>query len=307
MTTHTMDCTDIKALLSGLIDDQVDRDARHAAERHLAECAACRALIDEAEQLDAGLARDAAMTTSRDEQLPRDFEAGVLARTVLAGNSRSRGLLWINWTGWLAAAASLSLAVTLWVLQNNQDRPSARTFADRGSTRIESATGDDGADSGARLASFHPTFGLPPEQYESVVFSPQRTIAADARASIDANASIINARRQIADADPQLLDAALDALSIVMQTDDDSWSDDADMVQRVIEYDELIPRLDAAQRLAAAADRPALSAARAALHRIAEGFQTVQDLRDLRDVIRRLDVLQRLRQITEPSPPAAAL
>ena len=48
-----MDCTDVKALLSGLVDDEVDGDVRHAAERHIAGCAGCRTLLDEAEALDA--------------------------------------------------------------------------------------------------------------------------------------------------------------------------------------------------------------------------------------------------------------
>ena len=45
-----MDCTDIKAMLSGLVDDELDAPTRHQAERHLANCKACRSLVSEAER-----------------------------------------------------------------------------------------------------------------------------------------------------------------------------------------------------------------------------------------------------------------
>ena len=55
----TMDCTDIKVLLSGLIDDEVDADTRYRAERHVAECDACRRALDDAEALSQLLVADA--------------------------------------------------------------------------------------------------------------------------------------------------------------------------------------------------------------------------------------------------------
>ena len=41
----TMQCPDIKALLSGLVDDEIDGETRHLAERHIATCRPCRALL----------------------------------------------------------------------------------------------------------------------------------------------------------------------------------------------------------------------------------------------------------------------
>ena len=56
----TMDCTDIRAMLSGLLDDQVAAETRYLAERHLAECPACRELLSEAERNEALIAAEVA-------------------------------------------------------------------------------------------------------------------------------------------------------------------------------------------------------------------------------------------------------
>ena len=48
----TLDCTDIQAMLSALVDGELDADRRHGAERHLAGCQACRTLLSEAEGLE---------------------------------------------------------------------------------------------------------------------------------------------------------------------------------------------------------------------------------------------------------------
>ena len=55
----TMDCTDIKALLSGLVDGVVPDGQRHVAERHLAGCGTCRGLLDEAEAVNRLIVLDA--------------------------------------------------------------------------------------------------------------------------------------------------------------------------------------------------------------------------------------------------------
>lgn len=111
----TIDCKDIAALLSGLVDGEVSGDERHRAERHLAGCASCRSLLDEAESLDRLLAADAAML----EELPAGFMDGVLARTTRAGVARrTLGSRWLAIGGWMAAAASLTLAFGFWVSDN---------------------------------------------------------------------------------------------------------------------------------------------------------------------------------------------
>ena len=80
---ETLDCTDIKALLSGLIDDRVDPATRHRAERHMAECKTCRTLLDEAEAAEAMVVASVS-ALGEGGTLPEEFEANVLARTVYA-------------------------------------------------------------------------------------------------------------------------------------------------------------------------------------------------------------------------------
>lgn len=109
-----MDCTDLTAILSGLLDDEVDPATRHEAERHLAECARCRTMVGRAESLDTSL-RAAAHSWGRNEPVPPSLVDSVLRRTVgdpqriRLAIRRTRGLAL---AGWLAAAAALALAAT---------------------------------------------------------------------------------------------------------------------------------------------------------------------------------------------------
>ena len=125
---ETLDCTDIKALLSGLIDDRVDSATRHGAERHLAECKSCRELLDQAEAAETMVAASIAALGDA-EPLPDQFESTVLARTIYADRHGGNGRL-MNWFGWLAAAAALALAVSIWVTNPRTGfRGSAPEFA----------------------------------------------------------------------------------------------------------------------------------------------------------------------------------
>lgn len=110
---RSMDCTDIKALLSGLVDDELDADTRYDAERHLGQCKTCRQLIDEAEALDELVRAD--LETLEPSSLPAGFEDAVLRQTVYTTHSRPYSHQWTTWTGWVAAAACLALAFTIWI------------------------------------------------------------------------------------------------------------------------------------------------------------------------------------------------
>lgn len=109
---ESMDCTDIRRLLSGLLDDQVTTGERRAAERHLAGCAGCRALLDEHEALDFSL-RSMWRESPAYRHVPSSLESGVLdltTRTVM----RERRFRWFGASGWLVAAAAVALAFTAW-------------------------------------------------------------------------------------------------------------------------------------------------------------------------------------------------
>jgi anti-sigma factor RsiW len=106
----TLDCTDIKAMLSPLIDGELADADRHRAERHLAGCAACRDLVSETERTEAIVAA----AVELDTELPEGFEEAVLLRTVVAHRSRARRFR--ATLGWLAVAAAVMLVLTLWVI-----------------------------------------------------------------------------------------------------------------------------------------------------------------------------------------------
>ena len=126
----SLDCTDIKALLSALVDDCVESDTRHQAERHLADCQSCRTLIDEAEAAEAMVAASVGDLVLFDT-LPDGFKANVLARTVYADDKSYHPQRWTTWLGWLAAAASLALALTIWVVDNSGNLSSPKSIVVR--------------------------------------------------------------------------------------------------------------------------------------------------------------------------------
>ncbi|MGI9012712.1 MAG: anti-sigma factor family protein [Phycisphaerales bacterium] len=111
-SNRELDCTDISVLMSGLLDDQLDADVRHLAERHLASCPACRKSLDQAEMFEA----DLAAALREVDEIPDGFEAAVLSSTTRSGpmhiTARSR---WFNTTGWLAAAAAITIAAVGWM------------------------------------------------------------------------------------------------------------------------------------------------------------------------------------------------
>ncbi len=106
-----LDCQDVQALLSALIDDELDAETRHLADRHVATCPDCREVLDELEYAETVLAADIDRICS---DLPAGFEAAVLEETVCRDRRRRvRGL--VTWSGWVATAASLTIATAaLW-------------------------------------------------------------------------------------------------------------------------------------------------------------------------------------------------
>ncbi len=112
-----MDCTDIKALLSALLDDHLDAPTLHRAERHLAECRSCRNFVGEAERNERLIAEEVA-SAFRGDGPPEGFEQAVLGRTI---HARPLGphSTWTAWLGWVAAAAALVLLVTTWQLDRS--------------------------------------------------------------------------------------------------------------------------------------------------------------------------------------------
>src|SRR6185503_6762335 len=113
---NTFDCTDVRAMLSAFVDDEIDGAARHQVERHLTECAACRDLVSQAESLNQMIALDV-QGRMWPVGLPAGFEAAVLEETVHAHrHGKSSRMRFVSWAGWVAAAACFSLATSIWFL-----------------------------------------------------------------------------------------------------------------------------------------------------------------------------------------------
>ena len=309
---NNMDCQDIKALLSALVDDEVDAPTRHRAERHVAGCAACRTLLDDAERLDGLMASESAALTIG-AALPAGFEAAVIERAEFQQRSLRRTM--VTWTGWFAAAASLVLAVMIWsfdrqnFITRDLNLAAATPNADD-EVRVPAPTasgGDRSATSMVRTAGY---------QRRSWTFDgdlPQDALqTAGADSPADAATSVPTMSRvQPATIDPAFDDAARDAghvgraaaalaagptslsnadvrtlhsVSLLMETleqsDLNSFAE-VERIRQITEYDELLPKLASMKQRLSASDRAVVRIAESILMRIVRGPVTEQVAREL--------------------------
>src|SRR5436190_21982563 len=245
-----MDCTDIKVILSGLVDDELDGETRHDAERHLAECQPCRNLVSQAEGLNALVALDA--QSMIEPRLPEDFEAAVLSRPIYPQTYkfRARRKMWPTYVGWLAAAACIALASLIWMERQPQ-------------------RGQDIAIGPAPIV-YHTGTGLRSSTFDGD--QPIKQLAATGDPD-----------------DADTLYAASLALSMLHDADLNSFAD-VDKVRRIAEYDDLLDRLAATRQRLPERDRPVLLAAEGVLSRTVLGPVSQQDLRDLHDIVARMEL-----------------
>gem|GEM_PF-5005579 len=99
------ECQDVQAVLSGLLDGELDAVTSHLAEAHLSQCAPCRAVLQQAEETDELLRA----TIGTYEVWPADLEKRIRAEVFgepETGQStqRRRRLLFAAWSGWSIAA-----------------------------------------------------------------------------------------------------------------------------------------------------------------------------------------------------------
>jgi hypothetical protein len=296
-----MDCTDIKVLLSGLIDDELDAQTRHAAERHVAECDACRASVDETERVNE-LVRAEAELVLTPGTLPQGFAGAVLSRTVYDGAPRrSSAPSWMSWVGWFAAAAAVMLALTIWVMDRRQpppttmgpsariavapQRPPHSTWRTPGYSFVHEDTAMEPApaEGGQRIV---PAVGAPGDLFFSSIAeeAPTSRIVAPPAAVITRG-------------DVEAIDAAALLLEMLLVADDRSFVD-LEEIRRIAEYDVLLPRLAAARGRLGAEDRPAVFAAESVLLRIVNGPISLRDMQELRETVRQCDLSSQLTGIT---------
>jgi hypothetical protein len=322
---RSMDCTDIKVLLSGLIDDELDAETRHLAERHIAECRTCRALIDEAEAAHQLIAAEAQAAVEPD-RLPEGFIGSVLSRTVYDEPSpRGQSGGWVNWLGWMAAAACLVLAIAIWALDR---RPLAGRLASGPAPVIKApppATtpnviqtvyntmgrswtfdGELAPDAlalpGAGAADSDATVDDESTSPAAMVGSAAQETPKAAAAAMAMGAGVSAKDAGDADAlgvppisrtDAETLDGTALLLQLLLTGDDDSFAE-IESIRRVAEYDELPARLAEARDRLAPSDRPAVFAAESILWRIVHGPLSLDDVRDLRRTVTESDLAAQL-------------
>jgi len=332
-----MDCTDIKVLLSGLIDDELDAETRHLAERHIAECRACRDLVDEAEAAHQLLASEAELNLAPDE-LPAGFAGAVLSRTVYDEDHR-RGPLtgWVNWLGWMAAAACLVLAITIWALDH---RPLAPRMNGDPSPVVQAPTTaqptviqtvgyttpgrswiSDGDYSPGALEPAGPEAAAPNEAPVDAIgdhgapdaaVDDARTAAAMAESAMIGDTvpeALLPAPQPwvaITRADAETLDATALLLEMLLSGDDRSFAD-VESIRRIIEYDELLAHLAATRGRLEPNLRPAMFAAESILWRIVHGPLSLDDLQELRQTVADSGLPAQLKAISRRWQPSGAL
>lgn len=341
----TFDCTDIKAMLSGLIDDQLDAELRHQAERHLAECSACRALIDEAEAVNELVALDA-QRSLWPVGLPSGFEEAVMRRTVYAAAFHAAGNRWASWLGWVAAAACLGLAVSIWVLDrqiaspmmtahnNSSSSDAGDDIFERHQSRIDPVPdntfyqaagvglkswvyeGSLPEDALSQLRSGRTTMGGPAAvvlRLGSGSASAPALDIATAKAIDEQLAKTqhsvleeINRRTKLSTDDSQTLYTASMLLEMLEQANLESFAD-VERIRQIAEYDSVLERLAEASERLAPSDRPAVLAAESVLFRIVNGPVSLDDLRLLHNTAARLNLSQEIESLSTRGDSASHL
>ncbi|MHC4991654.1 MAG: zf-HC2 domain-containing protein [Planctomycetota bacterium] len=251
-----LDCTDIRVMLSGLVDDELESTERHEAERHLAQCKRCRELLNEAEGLDELVQLETGERVC--ETLPDDFEERVLDRTVRT-RGRSYWRHWNSWAGWAAAAASLAFAATIWLVDRGGQTP-------------------DGTPARAAEVSLRST------SYGNSLRSWTRDD--ETAGAIQGQAQTAGeAARDLTREDAQTL-YFTSVLLDLLQTP----PTDVGQIQEAIEYEQLLPRLEELRERLPASDRATLYAAESLLVRLSVAPVEDGDLESLRATASALDL-----------------
>ncbi|MHC4128463.1 MAG: anti-sigma factor family protein [Planctomycetota bacterium] len=284
------DCTDIKAMLSALIDDEAEASDRYRAERHLADCKACRELLSDAERNDALVAT--AVAGPQPGGLPAGFEAAVLRR-VTEGDQPGAARRWSAWLGWFAAAAVILLGAALWWLDRPRvmNSPVATTGPSIRSTFFRPVVNEV-----AQYPADLPTGSVPQS-------------AAPASSAVNAwrpKTPAPPALPALTRADAEALEGVSLLLAMLRQSDDDGFAR-VERAREVIEYDELLPRLSAARANLPAEDRPPVLAAEAMLYRVAHGPLSLADVREMRQAISRMGLPQQIDAISGRRPSETSL
>ena len=320
---ESLDCTDIKALLSGLIDDRVDPASRHHAERHLADCKSCRKLLDQAEAAEAMVAASIAALGDA-EPLPDQFESTVLARTIYADRHGARGRL-VNWFGWLAAAAALAFAVSIWVTDPRtifrgpapefaladayKVGPELKSYTREGIGSPAERSPDSVAALGRETTRVQPASYHRPDPSSFIELNRLSMMPARSGPSAqrtEARAADLSRAPALSRDDSETLDDVSRLMMMLAQSPDQSFAE-VERIRRIAEYDRLLPRLARLRANLAPLDRIAVSAAESVLYRVVRGPLSMEDVQIMRDDVNRLELPSHLEAIGNRWSPASSL
>ncbi|MGF0241129.1 anti-sigma factor family protein [Rhodococcus sp. IEGM1300] len=115
MTMNEFDCTTCQTLMHGYLDQELDPQTAATVAGHLAGCAECSRLHDQARLLIAGVKQQAPYYSA-----PASLSASVLARQIPSPVSVER---WRKWFAPVFSAAALALAVVLYVATPGSEQP----------------------------------------------------------------------------------------------------------------------------------------------------------------------------------------
>ena len=288
-----LDCTDIKALLSAIVDDQLDGETRHDVERHFSGCEGCRALISRAESLDSLIAAEANTALSGSMITP-EFEGAVLAQTVYAKPIGRVGNRAITFGGWFAAAASIALASAIWFF----DQPGPVESHESQLIAIKPAASNRNVPAGLRR-SFVTTDPQPREMFRRPAARATTVSLSTPTGADHSNGRAIQRPEpatMLAASDRDTLANAALVLEMLKDADTSSFAD-VEQVRRIVVYDDLLPRLERTRSRLSDEEKFTLSVATRLISRAVNGPVSIDDVKAMRDDISDLKLTQQIEDI----------
>jgi len=278
-----LECTDIHALLSPFIDDELPRNERHDMECHLTACTSCRDAIDRAERIE-DLIRGDARLVAGDGGLSTHAMDLVIGRTVGAGPSGAPRNRALAWSGWLVAAATVAAAALLHNPGGPMTQPESGDSANpQRTTALASASSPSSWHRSWTLEGDFP--GAAPMSFASAQESPSPTAALNEAWN-----------RSSLRSDLEAVHTAAVVLETFIDIDEEGFRA-VESVRDVVVFDELIARLARVRTTLDVDDRRLITAAETLLFRIVHDPLDEADLADMRDLVRRVDLTEALRRI----------
>jgi hypothetical protein len=289
----------------------------------MADCKSCRELLDQAEAAEAMVAASIAALGDADP-LPDQFESTVLARTIYADRHGAHGRL-MNWFGWLAAAAALALAVSIWVMDRRtifrgpapefaradayQVGPGLRSYTRDGVGSPDERSLDSAVASGSDATQVQPASYHGPDPFSFVELNRLSMMPAWSGPSsqqTEARAADLSRAHALSRDDSETLDDVSRLMMMLAQSPDQSFVE-VERIRRIAEYDRLLPRLARLRANLAPQDRTAVIAAESVLYRVVRGPVSSEDVREMRDTVSQLELARRLEAIGNRWSPASSL